>query len=214
MEEPLGCKPDTFCITLPACREIGGRGDSVTNGKTLSERVAELAAEATAERERLEEKRRRLIVVRDAAITRAREECARQTDEIKAELAAITRLEHALAPPKPKRRKSRDEAKGTPGAPSQKWRPKEDVMLAVLQAMTGGAETVNEIADAVPYSSTTVKLALDWLREDGRVRLAGSRPKPARGNGVGPRVYRATPEGHEHLRINTTNGAPDVVANA
>lgn len=183
---------------------------------SLTDRVRELAAEAERESEELERQRTRIASERDAAIaevqerhTRAmraevettRERFRERIGSIDADLSAARRLTKALAPAKPP--KPRQPKPTHPGAPSQKWKPSEAVFRAVAEAITDGHEYVQAIADSerVTVSKTSVKLAIDHMRADGRIRLAGTTDS-------GAKRYRLTPDGESWLRTSTTNGVP------
>lgn len=184
-------------------------------GPSLSERARELVLDAEVEREALERRKAELLTEREAEVAKVREDYRGKLDEIETELALATRLRKALDPEGVKReaaeraaaKRQRKAAVVKPGAPSQAWRPSKESFAMVYQALADGGETVNGIADMpfVTVSTSTVKLVLDYGRQEGTVRLAGQ----ANGRG-GAKRYRITPEGQEQL---TSNGRT-VVANA
>lgn len=198
---------------------------------TLTERAQALAAEAIAERERLEARRRTLAVERDeeveairqrhaeaarAEVEQARERHAATIAEVDAELATIRRLARAVEMLDPDRPKPGPKAKPKAGSGAgqsnpvprwKQWRPSQPTLNRILAAVADGATTVPLIDDAVPVSRATVDIALNHLRNDGLVRLAGQT-----GGRGSSRMYRTTPEGDRHMAtVRERNG---VVANA
>lgn len=185
-------------------------------GPSLSERARELVLDAEVEREALERRKAELLTEREAEVAKVREDYRGKLDEIETELALATRLRKALDPEGAKREaaaakatKRERKAPAKPGAPSQNWRPRPEVFDRVFVALSEGHETVNDIAssEGVNVSTSTVKLALDHARDEGKVRLAGTVPGKS-----GARLYRLTPEGEESVaqRMNGRN----VVAHA
>lgn len=86
-------------------------------------------------------------------------------------------------------------APSKPAKPSSKrgrqYKPSDDALARVMEALRGGAETQTEIARASNLSGTAVKVCLDVLREAERVRLAGRRDTgTAR---IGPALYALMP---------------------
>jgi hypothetical protein len=173
---------------------------------SLSDRVRELALDAEVERETLERRKAETIAQREAEVAEVRERYRVTLDAIEAELTLAARLRKALDPEGAKREAATKRARTAaakqaaervgPGAPSQKWRPRPEVFLALFQAMSDGErETVAQIVEApeVNVSGSTIKLAIDYAREAGHIRLAGTA-----GRG-GAKRYRLTPQGREHL---------------
>jgi hypothetical protein len=190
---------------------------------SLSDRVRELALDAEVEREALERRKAEAIAQREAEVAEVRERYRVTLDGIEAELTLASRLRKALDPEGAKReaadkraraavaRQAAERASG-PGSPSQKWRPRPDVFLSVYRAMSDGErETVGQICEApeVTVSGSTVKLAIDYAREAGHVRLAGT---VGRG---GAKRYRLTPQGREHLAdLSASTNGSDVESHA
>jgi predicted transcriptional regulator len=185
---------------------------------SLSDRVRELALDAEVEREALERRKAEALEEREAEVAKVRERYRVQLDAIEAELALAARLRRALDPDGAKREAAEKRARVAaakqaarkPGAPSQNWRPKPEVFVAVLSAMDDEHETVNQIAEApgVNVSTSTIKLVMDYSREAGHVRLAGTT-----GRG-GAKRYRLTPQGREHLESASMNGASPIESHA
>jgi hypothetical protein len=183
----------------------------------LADRVRELALEAAVERQELERRRAELNAARDEEIEAIRQrhitESRREMEEVRqryageretidSELKTIARLSRALSD-KPRQTRKK------PGAPSQKWRPSPEAFAAVMHAMDAGAETITQISghEAVSVSTTTIKLALDHMRDESHVRLAGMT-----GGKANARRYKLTPQGREAM--NATNGRVTVESQA
>lgn len=186
--------------------------------QSLSDRVRELALDAEVERETLERRKAEALEEREAEVAKVRERYRVTLDAIEAELALADRLRKALDPEGAKRDAAAKRARTAaakqaarkPGPPSQNWRPKPETFVAVLSAMDDDHETVNQIAEApgVNVSTSTIKLVMDYSREVGHVRLAGT---VGRG---GAKRYRLTPQGREYLESASMNGASPVESHA
>lgn len=170
---------------------------------SLSERARALVLEAEVEREALERRRQEVMSERETEVAEVRERYRAILDKIDDDLALAMRLRKALDPEGAKRTAAAKTAAKTAErrrktAPA--WRPRPEVFAVVYESISSGHETVREIAEApeVNVSEATVKIVLDYARDEGSVRLAGKKGQA--------RCYRLTPQGAE-VAQNTMNGS-------
>lgn len=169
---------------------------------TLTDKARELLEAAQGEREELQRRKADLLSEREADVARVREQYRVRLDAVEAELELADRLWRALDPEGFKaERESRAKRNGRgPGRPPKEpttttnnWRPNDESLRVVLGAIVEGKDTVGQIAKIRDVSSrATVDRAVNVLREDGLIRLAGVGQYNAK-------KYRLTPEGHEWL---------------
>jgi hypothetical protein len=170
---------------------------------SLRTRATALAAEAQARRGELEERKATLLVEREDEVAKVREAYRERIETVEEEIKLADRLRRALDPEGTKRANATAAKPAEPDRRTPRWRPQPETILAVMAAMEDGAETVAQIMDSerVEVSRATVDSAVHFARDDGWVRLAG------RSSAVGgPKTYRLTPQGIQHLR-ESMNGA-------
>lgn len=176
---------------------------------SLSERLRAMLDEAGEEVASLDSRRHELAAERDAKIAAIRTEYAEKLDAIDAELSTVRRLERALETPEERRKYAHrkvPEETAVQTATSRRFRPRDEILRSILAAIETGHETVAEMAEVIEFSRGSIEAGIPHLRDDGFVRLAGTRK--ADGSNVPARTYKITPAGVEFLNANRTpNGA-------
>jgi hypothetical protein len=160
----------------------------------LVERVAALAAEAESEATALAQRKAEMLTEREAEVAAVRERYAVKLAEIDSELKVIAKLRRALTPEAERKRRERKDTSDQ--RRKQSWKPSAETMTTILRAMESGAETVPTITahEGVSVSSSSVKIGLDAMRDEGKIRLAGT----TGGKGAAKK-YKLTPQGREAL---------------
>jgi hypothetical protein len=161
----------------------------------FTQRIEAMLSESREHVEGLAARRVALINEREGEIARIKENYRAKLDKIDADLAAMRRIERAIHPDAPKPQRANGANGSTNGhRPASKppaFIPSEEKREAVLLALTERERaTVVQLAETVGFSTTTVKFALDYMRDEhpSLVRLAGQGK-----NNV--RIWAATKDG-------------------
>lgn len=152
------------------------------------DRARLLLDEGRAEIQRLDERHETLMRERDAEIASVRSKYADRLAEIADERKTLTRLERALDPSSAKQ--GRPPKSNVPPERKRTANVSAEVREATLHALGDRLELVSDIAGAIGKSRQSAFNALDQLREEGIVRLAGAQSS-------GAKVYRLTAQGRE-----------------
>src|SRR3954463_9803458 len=148
----------------------GSMAQTDSNGHdsaAFTERMRAMLAESREHVEALAARRVALINEREGELARIKEDYKAKLDKIDGDLAAIRRIERAIDPeahPKPPvpRANKRDSTHRT-----NAFTPSEDKRNTVLLALhERDKATVSQLAEAVGVSNTTVKFALDYMRDE------------------------------------------------
>jgi hypothetical protein len=174
--------------------------DDVTAGAMptadeFTDRVRKLIEDAREHVETLTARKVALVNEREAEVRRIRDDYKTRIDAIDAELAVVHRLERAVegqGPGRPKAATNGNHNGNGNGSPAKlPFRPSQEVLDRVLVGLSVAEKSaISPLADELRLSHTTVKAAVEVMREDRLTRLAGQGARNAK-------LYALTPDGKD-----------------